>query len=229
MRASIQRACFSAPLFLILAAASAGCGDSETGSSGTTTTTTTSSTSSAGAVGPLGQRDDLPVDQELQLDNLAGPVDVVRDKYGRPHIYATSIADARSAARSSRKFVSSVAKATTTASSRPGLPYWKPNHANRLSASRCRMPLTSQLGTQPPETQPPVAPWRVRGDKKRPEAVRTVGGSDVMRGSGMARAPRAGADEKRVRLSRYRSAANIATTFFGEWQGWGRRQLTNSP
>ena len=94
MRASIQRACFSAPLFLILAAASAGCGDSDTGSSGTTTTTTTSSTSSAGAVGPLGQRDDLPVDQELQLDNLAGPVDVVRDKYGRPHIYATSIADA---------------------------------------------------------------------------------------------------------------------------------------
>ena len=92
MRALIQRACFSAPVFLILAAASSGCGDTDTGSSGTTTTTTT--TSAADAVGPLGQRDDLPVDQQLSLDNLSGPVDVVRDKYGRPHIYASTIADA---------------------------------------------------------------------------------------------------------------------------------------
>ena len=92
MRALIQRACFSAPVFLILAAASSGCGDTDTGSSGTTTTTTT--TSAADAVGPLGQRDDLTVDQQLSLDNLSGPVDVVRDKYGRPHIYASTIADA---------------------------------------------------------------------------------------------------------------------------------------
>src|SRR4051812_28596440 len=92
MRASILRACFSAPLFLILAADATGCGGSDTGSSGTTTTTTT--TSNADAVGPLGQRDDLPVDKEIALDNLSGPVDVVRDKYGRPHIYASTIADA---------------------------------------------------------------------------------------------------------------------------------------
>jgi len=94
MRALIQRACFSAPLFLLLAATSSGCNDADTGSSGTTTTTTTSSSTAAGAVGPLGQRDDLPVDKELSLDNLSGPVDVVRDTYGRPHIYASTIADA---------------------------------------------------------------------------------------------------------------------------------------
>jgi penicillin amidase len=43
---------------------------------------------------PLGDRADLPVDDRLSLDNLAGKVDVVRDKYGRPHVYATSVNDA---------------------------------------------------------------------------------------------------------------------------------------
>lgn len=44
--------------------------------------------------GPLGERDDLPVAGRIALANLEGPVDVVRDVYGRPHVYATSVADA---------------------------------------------------------------------------------------------------------------------------------------
>ncbi len=43
-------------------------------------------------LGPLG--DALPVDERLEIQNLSGPVDVVRDTFGRPHIYATSVADA---------------------------------------------------------------------------------------------------------------------------------------
>jgi penicillin amidase len=34
------------------------------------------------------------VDSIAMLSNLSGPVDVVRDKWGRPHIYATSVTDA---------------------------------------------------------------------------------------------------------------------------------------
>ena len=44
--------------------------------------------------GPLGQRADLPVDEQIQVANLKGPVDVVRDKFGRPHIYANDVTDA---------------------------------------------------------------------------------------------------------------------------------------
>jgi len=44
--------------------------------------------------GPLGDRADLPVGERIAIDRLAGPVDVVRDEFGRPHIYATSAADA---------------------------------------------------------------------------------------------------------------------------------------
>jgi penicillin amidase len=70
----------------------AGCGGNETGTSSGGTTTSTSTTPT-GSFGPLGDRMDLPVDERLQLDNLSGPVDVVRDKYGRPHIYAANVAD----------------------------------------------------------------------------------------------------------------------------------------
>lgn len=45
-------------------------------------------------LGPLGERDDLPVDAELAVQNLDAKVDVVRDKWGRPHIYARSVDDA---------------------------------------------------------------------------------------------------------------------------------------
>ena len=93
MRALIQRACFAAPALFALSALSAGCNDGETGTSGTTTTTTTSTTPES-AVGPLGNREDLPVDEQLSLDNLSAPVDIVRDKFGRPPIYAATIADA---------------------------------------------------------------------------------------------------------------------------------------
>lgn len=41
---------------------------------------------------PLG--DQLPVDAELSLEGLSGPVDAVRDDFGRMHIYATNIPDA---------------------------------------------------------------------------------------------------------------------------------------
>ncbi|MFT3774019.1 MAG: penicillin acylase family protein [Minicystis sp.] len=48
---------------------------------------------STGNTGPLGDRPDLPVDEQLSIQNLTGKVDVVRDKYGRPHIYATNVND----------------------------------------------------------------------------------------------------------------------------------------
>jgi penicillin amidase len=43
---------------------------------------------------PLGNPPGLPIDARIALQNLSGPVDVVRDKNGRPHIYATSVSDA---------------------------------------------------------------------------------------------------------------------------------------
>lgn len=47
-----------------------------------------------GSDSPLGDVPGLPVDDRLSIDHLAGKVDVVRDTWGRPHIYATSVADA---------------------------------------------------------------------------------------------------------------------------------------
>ncbi|MFO0593103.1 MAG: penicillin acylase family protein [Polyangiaceae bacterium] len=93
MRALIKRASL-ATLLLSLPALAYGCSDGDTGSSGDTTTTTTTTTTADVTVGPLGARDDLPVDEQLTLDNLSAPVDIVRDKFGRPHIYAATIADA---------------------------------------------------------------------------------------------------------------------------------------
>ncbi len=48
----------------------------------------------AGSTSPLGDVPGLPIDARLTLQNLSGEVDVVRDKWGRPHIYATSTTDA---------------------------------------------------------------------------------------------------------------------------------------
>jgi penicillin G amidase len=53
-----------------------------------------SGSSGGGGFGPLGDRADLPVDERVVLDGLEGPVDVVRDAFGRPHIYASSFDDA---------------------------------------------------------------------------------------------------------------------------------------
>lgn len=47
-----------------------------------------------GETSPLGERADLPIDERVTIEGLEGKVDVVRDKYGRPHIYATSVNDA---------------------------------------------------------------------------------------------------------------------------------------
>jgi penicillin amidase len=47
-----------------------------------------------GSDSPLGDVPGLPIDDRLSVDRLAGKVDVVRDTWGRPHIYATSVADA---------------------------------------------------------------------------------------------------------------------------------------
>lgn len=44
--------------------------------------------------GPLGDRADVPVAERVSVKNLSAPVDVVRDKDGRPHIYASTLADA---------------------------------------------------------------------------------------------------------------------------------------
>nr|AYM54226.1 penicillin amidase [Sorangium cellulosum] len=48
----------------------------------------------SGTFGPLGDRQDLPVDERLTIDGLLAAVDVVRDKDGRPHIYAGNLVDA---------------------------------------------------------------------------------------------------------------------------------------
>jgi penicillin amidase len=48
----------------------------------------------AAAASPLGDVPGLPVDANVSLQNLSGEVDVVRDTWGRPHIYATSATDA---------------------------------------------------------------------------------------------------------------------------------------
>jgi acyl-homoserine lactone acylase PvdQ len=47
-----------------------------------------------GVYGPLGDLAGLPVDERIVVEHLERPVDVVRDDYGRPHIYASDIADA---------------------------------------------------------------------------------------------------------------------------------------
>jgi penicillin amidase len=77
------------------------CAAALVGCSADDTSTTTSGAGGAGAdaaapvvFGPLGKRPDLPVDAALPIANLEGPVDVVRDKWGRPHIYANSVKDA---------------------------------------------------------------------------------------------------------------------------------------
>jgi len=42
---------------------------------------------------PAGPYDSVHVDEVISVDGLDGPVDVVRDEYGVPHIYATTVAD----------------------------------------------------------------------------------------------------------------------------------------
>lgn len=78
----------------LAAGALAGCNDTDTESTTGTTSTSTTTNNEAAVFGPLGEREDLPVDERIDLENLSGPVDVVRDKWGRPHIFASSVADA---------------------------------------------------------------------------------------------------------------------------------------
>ncbi len=66
----------------------AGCSSSDT------TPTDAGTDSPAEVTGPLGTRADLPVDEHLVIEHLSAPVDVVRDTFGRPHIYASNAADA---------------------------------------------------------------------------------------------------------------------------------------
>ncbi|MCC6644731.1 MAG: penicillin acylase family protein [Polyangiaceae bacterium] len=75
------------PLLLGLSAQVPACGGE-----GDTTTSPPAATPST--LGPLGERADLPVDETITLQNLSAPVDVVRDKFGRPHVYASTVADA---------------------------------------------------------------------------------------------------------------------------------------
>jgi len=63
-------------------------------SSSTGTTSTGSSMPTVDPLGPLGERADLPVDEQVTIENLSAPVDIIRDKYGRPHIYAANVNDA---------------------------------------------------------------------------------------------------------------------------------------
>lgn len=97
MRAFSTLSFLAAAGVLSLAAASlfAGCNDSDTESTtGTTTTQSSTSSGSAEVFGPLGAREDLPVDERIDLENLSGPVDVIRDTWGRPHIFASTVDDA---------------------------------------------------------------------------------------------------------------------------------------
>jgi penicillin G amidase len=69
--------------------------DKDGGISGTSSSGGTGGTGGgAGVTGPIGPRSDLPVDARVSVEHLSSPVDVVRDKDGRPHIYASNIADA---------------------------------------------------------------------------------------------------------------------------------------
>ena len=63
-------------------------------STGSSTTSTGTTTPTVDPTGPLGPRADLPVDETITIENLSAPVDIVRDKYGRPHIYAANVNDA---------------------------------------------------------------------------------------------------------------------------------------
>ncbi len=56
--------------------------------------TTTTPIPPVEGTGPLGERADLPVDERITIENLSAPVDIVRDNYGRPHIYAATVNDA---------------------------------------------------------------------------------------------------------------------------------------
>jgi penicillin amidase len=47
-----------------------------------------------GVTGPIGERPDLPVNDRITIDHLSAPVDIVRDSFGRPHIYAATVTDA---------------------------------------------------------------------------------------------------------------------------------------
>jgi penicillin amidase len=76
----------------LLAAALLGC--SSDGSSDGVSTTPGADAAAPPVFGPLGDRADLPVDEQLTIANLSGPVDVVRDTWGRPHVYANSVTDA---------------------------------------------------------------------------------------------------------------------------------------
>ncbi|MEZ4297272.1 MAG: penicillin acylase family protein [Polyangiaceae bacterium] len=88
MRAFVTRASVICAAALSLA----GCNDETESTTGNTTTTTSSNPGET--YGPLGAREDLPVDEQVSLDGLSGPVDVVRDKWGRPHIFAANVMDA---------------------------------------------------------------------------------------------------------------------------------------
>jgi len=43
--------------------------------------------------GPAGPYDSLDIDETIAADGLSGPIDVVRDRFGVPHIYATTVED----------------------------------------------------------------------------------------------------------------------------------------
>jgi penicillin amidase len=79
---------FASALASVIVPAFAGCSSGES-TSGTSTTTTSRGTGGGSSASPYG-----PVDERLQITGLSAPVDVVRDKYGRPHIYAQSAPDA---------------------------------------------------------------------------------------------------------------------------------------
>ncbi len=43
--------------------------------------------------GPAGPYDSIDIDETIDADGLDGPVDIVRDRFGVPHIYATTVND----------------------------------------------------------------------------------------------------------------------------------------
>jgi penicillin G amidase len=95
---SLMRTSHFYSLFAVLSLstlASSGCSDDGTASTPSPPVTTGTPPGKVPEVtGPLGERADLPVDDKFYIKNLSAPVDIVRDSYGRPHIYAATVNDA---------------------------------------------------------------------------------------------------------------------------------------
>lgn len=94
MHTALLRSLFA--VFCLSSLASSGCSDDEAPATTSNPMPSVMPTvvPPAGVTGPIGERADLPVDDRITIDHLSAPVDIVRDSFGRPHIYASTVTDA---------------------------------------------------------------------------------------------------------------------------------------